>query len=150
MQPCFKFLIRSRVKISARNGPPRSSSCHVKRRRYHIDTSREILGLMHREFRNLTFIVSFIYSSSRVDDIVGYRDTLDDPSFGPHSDEIVRHFHVDHRGHCRWNSTGDFEREMKRDNLCAPPTQVPRYFGSCHKISVLTTHEDTPHPVSWN
>ncbi|EZA50744.1 hypothetical protein X777_10794, partial [Ooceraea biroi] len=32
--------------------------------------------------------------------------------------------------------------ETKRDNLCARLTQVPRYFGSCHKISVPSRASD--------
>lgn len=43
-----------------------------------------------------------------------------------------------------------FEREMKWDNLCALLTQVPRYFGSCHKISVLTTHARIHPTPCWN
>ncbi|KYM98677.1 hypothetical protein ALC62_10645, partial [Cyphomyrmex costatus] len=51
-------------------------------------------------------------------------------------DKIVRRFHcVDHRRSTSMELDRRFEREMKRDNLCAMLTQVPRYFGSSHKIS---------------
>lgn len=51
----------------------------------------------------------------------------------------------DHRGEI--TDGRNFSRPLirtKRDNLCARLTQVPRYFGSCHKISVLTTHARIP------
>lgn len=87
--------------------------------------------------------------------VIGHQDTLNDPwvlgvfrqdaspvlSYGPPSRSLLD-------GTRLVDSTG---RETKRDNLCAWLTQVPRYFGSCHKISVLTTHARIqPRPADWN